>query len=187
MHTFIIAAFFVFVLFFQASLLQAQSLAMQSLPAQQDSLARYVSKTLTVTGKVSKALTLTLANVSAFKQYTSENIPIISYSGERKEPIRACKGVLLRDVLDKAGIVFEEKRDFNRLIVVATATDGFRTLWTWHEIYNSEAGNSIFIITERDGKPLSTKEGDFMLLSAKDLKTGPRHVRWLKSIEVVKI
>lgn len=182
MHTFIIVAFFVLVPFFQASLLQAQSI-----PAQQDSLARYVSKTLTVTGKVSKALTLTLANFSAFKQYTSENIPIISYSGERKEPIRTCKGVLLRDVLDKAGLVFEEKRDFNRLVIVATATDGFRTLWTWHEIYNSEAGNSIFIITERDGKPLSIKEGDFMLLSAKDLKTGPRHVRWLRSIEVLKI
>ncbi len=187
MQTFIIAAFFVFVSLLQAPLLQAQSVAMQSLPPQQDSLARFVSKTLTVTGKVSKPLTLTLADFSAFKQHTSENIPVISYSGERKEPIRSCKGVLLRDVLDKAEIVFEEKRDFNRLVIVATATDGFRTLWTWHEIYNSEAGNSIFIITERDGKTLSVKEGDFMLLSAKDLKTGPRHVRWLRSIEVVKI
>lgn len=176
-HYFIIAAI----------LVCAPSLGAQSLQMQQDSLSRYVSKTLRITGKVTKPLTLTLADFSAFKAHTAENIPIISYSGERKEPIRTCKGVLLRDVLDKAGIVFEEKRDFNRIIITATATDGFRTHWTWHEIYNSESGNHIFIVTERDGKALSVKEGDFMLLSVKDLKIGPRHVRWVTSIEVVKL
>ena len=95
--------------------------------------------------------------------------------------------VLLRDVLDKAGIIFEEKRDFNRLVIKATATDGFQTLWSWHELYNSDVGNYVFIVIEKDGKPLSAKEGNFMLISTKDLKTGPRHVRWLKSIEVVKL
>ncbi|MBL7993703.1 MAG: molybdopterin-dependent oxidoreductase [Candidatus Kapabacteria bacterium] len=158
-----------------------------ALSAQQDSLARFVSENITVSGKVSKPLMLTLADLSGFTMHTARNIPIISYSGDRKEPIRSCKGVLLRDVLDKAGIIFEEKRDFNRLVIKATATDGFQTLWSWHELYNSDAGNYVFIVIEKDDKPLSTKEGNFMLISTKDLKTGPRHVRWLKSIEVVKL
>ncbi len=158
-----------------------------ALSAQQDSLARFVSKSVTVSGKVSKPLTLALADFSGFTMHTAENVPIISYSGTPKEPIRSCKGVLLRDVLDKAGIVFEDKRDFNRLVIKATATDGFQTLWSWHELYNSDAGNYIFIVIEKDGKLLSAREGNFMLISTKDLKTGPRHVRWLKSIEVVKL
>lgn len=155
--------------------------------AQQDSLAQYVSKSISITGKVAQPLTLTLAGFGGFKLHPIENIPIISYSGDRKETIRTCKGVLLRDVLDKAGIVFEEKRDFNRLLITATATDGFRALWSWHEIYNSETGNHVFIIIEKDGKSLSAREGDFMLLSTTDTKTGPRHVRWLKSIEIIKL
>lgn len=170
------------IIIFAFALLFAPTLA-----AQQDSLAHFVSKRITVSGKVSKPLTLARADLSGFTMHTAENVQIISYSGVPKEPIRSCKGVLLRDVLDKAGIVFEDKRDFNRLIIKATATDGFQTLWSWHELYNSNTGDYVFIVIEKDGKPLSAREGDFMLISTKDLKTGPRHVRWLKSIEVIKL
>ncbi|MCU0426191.1 MAG: molybdopterin-dependent oxidoreductase [Candidatus Kapabacteria bacterium] len=155
--------------------------------ARQDSLARFIAKTLFVRGKVSTPLQISLADLRSFKQYTVTKVPIVSYSGEKKETIGTAKGVLIRDVLEKAGIVFEGKRDFNSIIIKATATDGFTTLFSWHEIFNSETGNHIYIITEKDGKPLASKEADFMLLSAKDIKTGPRHVRWLQVIEVIKL
>jgi DMSO/TMAO reductase YedYZ molybdopterin-dependent catalytic subunit len=85
------------------------------LPAQQDSLAQFVSKRMTITGKVAKPLTLKLNDLTEFTLHTVKNTPIISLNGNRKGTIRTCKGVLLRDVLDKVGIVVEEKRDFNRL------------------------------------------------------------------------
>lgn len=155
--------------------------------SQQDSLARFISRQISVSGKVSTPLQISLTDLGSYKQHTITNVAVISYSGEKKEPIRSAKGVLLRDILNKAGIVFDEKRDFNRTLIRASATDGFQTLFTWHEIFNSEAGNHIFILTEKDGKPLPPKEADFMLISTTDLKTGPRHVRWLKSIEVLKL
>ena len=40
------------------------------------------------------------------------------------------------------------------------------------------------MLFERDGQPLDEREARIALISATDLKTGPRHVRNLKRIEV---
>jgi hypothetical protein len=42
----------------------------------------------------------------------------------------------------------------------------------------------VLVLYERDGNPLAKNEGPIALISAKDLRTGPRHVRWLKEVEV---
>ena len=38
-----------------------------------------------------------------------------------------------------------------------------------------------------DRVPLADDEGRIALISGKDIRTGPRHVKWLQSIEVRKI
>ena len=40
---------------------------------------------------------------------------------------------------------------------------------------------------EKDGKPLEAREGQLLLISGQDIKTGPRHVRWLSGIEVIRM
>jgi hypothetical protein len=40
------------------------------------------------------------------------------------------------------------------------------------------------IVYERDGAPLLDNEGPLALVSLKDTRPGPRHVKWLQSIEV---
>jgi hypothetical protein len=42
----------------------------------------------------------------------------------------------------------------------------------------------VLIVYERDGSPLSGDEGPLALVSHKDTRPGPRHVKWLQSIEV---
>ena len=45
----------------------------------------------------------------------------------------------------------------------------------------------MLVAWEKDGKPLDAGEGQLLLISGKDIKTGPRHVRWLDRIEVVRM
>ena len=45
-------------------------------------------------------------------------------------------------------------------------------------------GEGAMIVYERDGAPLADNEGPLALVSLKDLRPGPRHVKWLQSIEL---
>ena len=45
----------------------------------------------------------------------------------------------------------------------------------------------MIVFYERDGLPLKDDEGRIAMVSAKDTRTGPRHVKWLNGIEVRKI
>jgi hypothetical protein len=40
------------------------------------------------------------------------------------------------------------------------------------------------VVYERDGKALVDDEGPLALMSLKDTRPGPRHVKWLQSIEL---
>lgn len=44
----------------------------------------------------------------------------------------------------------------------------------------------MYVLFEQKGKPLKEK-GEMILVSMTDTKTGPRHVKWLKSIEVTRV
>jgi hypothetical protein len=45
-------------------------------------------------------------------------------------------------------------------------------------------GDGALVIYERDGAPLADDEGKIALVSLKDTRPGPRHVKWLQSIEL---
>jgi hypothetical protein len=40
------------------------------------------------------------------------------------------------------------------------------------------------VLSMRDGLPLPESEGPLALVSLKDTRPGPRHVKWLRSIEL---
>ena len=73
------------------------------------------------------------------------------------------------------------------MAVLAIASDGYTVVFSWSEIFNSPVGDGILVFFEKDGVPLGDDEGRIALISAKDIRTGPRHVKWLQSIEVRKI
>ncbi len=42
----------------------------------------------------------------------------------------------------------------------------------------------VLIVYQRDGVTLTEDEGPLALVSLKDTRPGPRHVKWLRSLEV---
>jgi DMSO/TMAO reductase YedYZ molybdopterin-dependent catalytic subunit len=97
------------------------------------------------------------------------------------------KGVRLRAVLDRAKVLTADHNTVKKLAVIVAATDGYKVIFSWSELFNAELGDSVLIVYERDGKPLASAEGPLALLSGKDIRTGPRHVKWLRSVEVRQI
>lgn len=116
-----------------------------------------------------------------------EDRRIVESGGRREERSVRWGGCLLRDLLDRAKPVERGRGDLRTLVVVATATDGYRALFSWAELWNSPIGDHVLVITERDGRPLADDEGRFALRSFHDTRPGPRHVRQLRAIDVVRV
>jgi hypothetical protein len=92
-------------------------------------------------------------------------------------------GVLLRDVLART-VPADNHRAARTLVFEAVATDGYRAVFTWGEIFNSSAGEQVLVISAQDGRPLGAEQGPLALRALADLRPGPRHVRNLCGLVV---
>jgi len=135
--------------------------------------------TIRVTGSVEHSLSLGVDDLRRLPATRIEDT-----RGERGVEPRRYTGVLLRDVLDRAKLVERQPRELRKSIVVATASDNYRVVFSWAELYLSPIGSGVFVVYERDGAPLAPGEGPIALVSLQDTSPGPRHVKWLQTIDV---
>jgi DMSO/TMAO reductase YedYZ molybdopterin-dependent catalytic subunit len=149
----------------------------------EDSL-KLVNHQIEVKGEVEFPLQLTVDSLKKMNVVTIDNLKITGKNGEVKREIKACKGVLLKDILEKATIKQEDHKDRN-FYIVARASDDYKATFSWAELFNNPTGENTFILFEENGKPV--KNGEMIAICKNDIKTGPRHVYWLKSIEVYKV
>ncbi|MDM0018874.1 molybdopterin-dependent oxidoreductase [Variovorax saccharolyticus] len=142
-----------------------------------------VSARVEVTGAVRQSLDLDAAALAAFP---AEAIGRFTQarSGAGASSQSTVRGVRLGALIERAGLAPADRNAWKTLAVIATATDGYRAVFSWPEITNTAVGEGVLVIFERDGKPLDEREGRIALISAADLKLGPRHVRNLKRIEL---
>lgn len=97
-------------------------------------------------------------------------------------------GVLLRDLLMDAGFGRPTGPRNERMAVIeAIASDGWRAVFSWGEVFNHPLGHQIAVITRQDGRPLDFHAGPLALRSLSDLRPGPRHVRKLCAVRVRKL
>ena len=166
-----------------AALSMALSMAAQWWPAHAQAPA---ASSLTVKGTVERELVLSLDELKRLPAQRIEDVRVVREQGTTGTPevARRYTGVLLRDVLDRAKLTEKNRNDLRRSVVILTASDGYRAVFSWAELYLSPIGEGALIVYERDGAPLANSEGPLALVSLKDTRPGPRHVKWLRSVEV---
>lgn len=154
--------------------------AAMSLPAL---AASPVTERIQVEGAVRAPLTLTVEDLRAFP---AEQIGTFTVKKQvdGKEQSTTVRGVRLSAVLERAGVVSKDKHEWKTMAVLATASDGYKVAFSWPELTNTEIGAGVLVVFERDGHALDDGEGRIALLSGRDLRTGPRHVKWLSRIEI---
>jgi hypothetical protein len=92
------------------------------------------------------------------------------------------RGVLLKDLIDMAGLRNDQPGDFKRTIFIAHAHDGYAVTFSWHELFNTPVGERVLVAFERGDQPLSIDEGAPVLFSAADILPAPRHVKRLAGV-----
>jgi hypothetical protein len=95
-------------------------------------------------------------------------------------------GWLLRDVLAPVGYALPTDRGARLSGVEAVALDGWRAWFSWGEVFNSAAGEQMLVIQQVDGVALDTHAGPLALRALADTRPGPRHVRQLCALIVLR-
>ena len=142
--------------------------------------AQTMSERISISGALKSPTTLTLAQLRAEDMRSAT----VNRRLDGRDVPSTVRGVPLTVLLDRAQLSALDGNDWKHTVVVATATDGYRVVFSWPELFNSDIGTGVLVVVERDGQPLSSNEGAIALISTKDTRTGPRSVKWLNAIDV---
>src|ERR1700741_568406 len=140
-----------------------------------------------VGGKVKQGITVSLKDLSSYQSYSIDSIVITSHLGERRSSLKAVRGVLLKDILSKVEIDAESPKVLSEYYLVCVASDNYKVVFSWNEIFNTDTGKSVYIITAQDGKPATGLDNRIALVSPKDQMTGRRYVKGLQKIVVERV
>ena len=141
----------------------------------------------TIKGNIKKEKTLTVKQLDSFPKTKLEDRIIYNHKGEIKDTIRNIKGVSLKTILKDVEFVYEKPKELNEFYFVLAASDGYKVVLSWNEIYNNDLGNNFYFITEMDGKSLKDLEQRIVFVATSDIQTGRRYIKALEKIEVKRI
>jgi DMSO/TMAO reductase YedYZ molybdopterin-dependent catalytic subunit len=154
------------------------------------SIASYAQKDIaptdrfTVSGLVSNRMTVSIADLEKYHQDDLGEVAMKNNRGEVKRKVTGVKGILLKAFIDSAGIKVDKPKEYSALYIVLTASDGYKNVYSWSELYNSDIGDHVYVITAMDGNTLAQMPDRIAVMQVGD--KGMRHLKALKNIEVRK-
>ena len=138
------------------------------------------SSTLTVAGDVRSPLSLLSADLRSWPRTRVE-------AKDHGQAV-TYEGVLVGEILGRAGVPLGEelRGDAVASYVVASATDGYRVVFSLAELDPAFTNNDIIVADTIDGKPLPPQQGPLRIVAPKDAR-GARSIRMLERLEVVRL
>ena len=140
-----------------------------------------------ITGRVKEPLVLSIDELCKMETEEARDIPVNCGEGDPVGRIESCRGVLLENVIGRAAVLKEDHNDTKKMFIVVSASDGYKAVFSWQEIFNTQIGGGVMVLIEKNGKPLSAATGGLELISLQDFFSGPRYVRNLETIEVLMV
>jgi hypothetical protein len=132
---------------------------------------------LTAQGLGGKTVTLTAADLS--------KLPRKSIQASDHGTPASFEGVLLNDVLAKVDLPLGEKYHSTAAsyYLQVEARDGYHAVFAWAELDSTFMDKAIYLVTTRDGKPLSETEGPLQLVAPGE----KRGARWVRQVSALRI
>jgi hypothetical protein len=140
-----------------------------------------------ICGRVKTPLVFSIEKLQAMESVEADDLLLTCGSGEPKGRINHCRGVLLADIIHRAKVLITDHNDTKKMFIIASSNDGYKTVFSWQEVFNTSVGDGIMVLLEKEGKPLYNGSGPVDLFSARDYLTGPRYVKELADVEIVMV
>jgi hypothetical protein len=137
-----------------------------------------------INGRVEESRSFTLEELLTMDTVEVKDLLLACGSGEPKGRINQCRGVLLTDIINRTNVVITDHNDTKKMFIIASSSDGYRTVFSWQEMFNTSVGEGVMVVLEKDDKSVYEDHGSVDLFSARDFLTGPRYVKRLANIEI---
>jgi len=138
-------------------------------------------------GEIKNPQNITMAGLSEFKTKDLNDVVTINSQGEERGTYKAVKGVLLKDVLQKVQLNMAKPSQQYGFYVECTATDGYKTVFTWNELMNTPNGENIFIVTARDGKAIANLDDRIAILQLTEPGKGHLNIKAVQQITILSV
>ncbi len=136
-----------------------------------------------ITGKVKLEKIFTLTDIKRFPIITLTDVNV-SCSPKTENRVKEIKAVMLKNLLDSVSFQYEKSRMLNQYYFLFIAKDGYKMVFSFNEIYNTDIGKNLYLVTEIEGNPINEMGNSIMVLTTKDIKGGSRNMKWLSKIIV---
>ncbi|ANH80527.1 hypothetical protein A8C56_05550 [Niabella ginsenosidivorans] len=137
-----------------------------------------------VTGAVTNELKFTLAAIERSPSGPIPDIVITNHKGEPRDTLKQLKGVLVKDLLKDIPLKEDNLKRFSEFYFTFVASDQYKVVYSWNEIFNSPTGNHIFIVTSINGEALQDMRSRILVVTPTDFKTGRRFIKCLSKVVV---
>lgn len=144
------------------------------------------SDQFTITGPTGKPVVVTLADLKKHPEQEIGTVKITNHRGEYKKTYEGLRGVPIRAFLDQVAIETEKPKDLSAYYFVFRATDGYCNVYSWNELYNTDIGNRVFILTTDGTHELAAMPERILVLCTADIQSGRRLLKGLASVEIKK-
>ena len=145
------------------------------------------SNSLLLEGDVVASVEFSLQAIDSMPSQKLPRFKLSTHSGELRRVIEGARGVLLKDVLATLELKAEKPRDFNRYYYILEATDGYKVVYSWNELYNTPVGDHVYLITRIGKSPATDLPERILCASLNDTVSGRRFVKCLKRIVLKKV
>lgn len=163
--------------FFACLLFSLAAAAQQPIPS---------TESFTIEGAVKNRTTVKQTGLDSFASHSIDSLVIYNHLMQPRRTATGIKGVRLRDLLDKA-VIEGAPKQLSEVYITCIATDGYKVVFSWNELYNTSVGDEVLVLTESDGKKGLAMESRMALLSAADAATGRRYVKGLQRVVVERV
>ena len=160
-------------------------LPVTALHAQDSTIA--ATDRLSVEGKVKKPYTFTLNDARRFVSIAIDSVTILNHRFEKVNVIHAVKGVLLKDIVEKAEVDAASQQTLSAFYIECIGSGGYKVVFSWNELFNTGIGYNVLLITEQEGLKGEEMPDRICLLSSTDHATGRRYVKGLQKVVVKQV
>jgi len=145
------------------------------------------SNSFTVSGKVKTVVQFSLNQAADYSSVSVDSLVIYNHLLQKKRVIKNIKGILLRDIISKAAIDINSPKLLSEIFITCIASDNYKVVFSWNELFNTAIGQHVLILTSLDGKPAAEGNDRIAVLSTMDEATGRRFVKGLEKVIIEQV
>lgn len=139
-----------------------------------------------ITGTIKKEKIVRLSDIAELPAQKIKSLVVTNHLGEKRGVIKKMRGVKILDILKDVEFDADNPKILSEYYLTFIASDGYKAVYSWNEIFNSPTGQNIFIVVEKDGVKLKDMAERIMIITPSDFKTGRRYIKALSQIVVNK-